>query len=121
GVVGAGRVLVDPGLTSADPARFDVAVVVIGEDSYAEMRGTLKPWRSLAYADLKLSYARDLAILRRLRGSGITVVTVLLTGRPLYVTEEINLSDAFVVGWLPGPHGTAVAGGLFRPADGQPA
>lgn len=121
GVVGTGRVLVDPGLTSADPARFDVAVVVIGEDSYAEMRGTLKPWRSLAYADLKLSYARDLAILRRLRGSGITVVTVLLTGRPLYVTEEINLSDAFVVGWLPGPHGTAVAGGLFRPADGQPA
>lgn len=116
-VAGAGHVVVDPALDHADPADFDVAVVVIGEDSYAEMRGTLKPWRSLAYADLKLSYARDVELLRRLRASGITVVTVLLTGRPLYVTEEINLSDAFVVAWLPGPHGAGITAGLYRAVD----
>jgi beta-glucosidase len=119
GVTGPERCTVDPSLEHCDPRAFDVAVVVIGEDSYAEMRGTIKPWRSVAYAELKGSYARDLAILRRLRSSGIPVVTVMLTGRPLYVTEEINLSDAFAVAWLPGPHGTALTDVLFQAAPGQ--
>jgi beta-glucosidase len=95
----------------------DVALVVIGEDSYAEMRGTIKPWRTLEYAALKPSYARDLATLRRLHASGVTLITVLLTGRPLYVTEELNLSDAFVVGWLPGPEGGGITDVLFGERD----
>ena len=117
-VVGAQRCTVDPALESADPAAHDVAVVVLGEDAYAEMRGTLKPWRSLAFAWLKTSYAADVAILRRLRAAGTHVVTVFLTGRPLYVTEEINLSDAFVVAWLPGPRGDGITDVLFAGADG---
>jgi beta-glucosidase len=120
-VVGADRATVDPWLEHADPAAHDVAIVVIGEDSYAEMRGTIKPWRTLEYAALKPSYAKDLATLRTLRERGVTVVTVLLTGRPLYVTEEINLSDAFVVGWLPGPDGGGITDVLFAGADGGPA
>ncbi|WP_416970344.1 glycoside hydrolase family 3 N-terminal domain-containing protein [Streptomyces sp. 4F14] len=97
-----------------DPAGYDVALVVMGEDAYAEMRGTLKPWRSLGYADLKLSYAEDLALLRRLRAAGVPTVTVFLTGRPLYCTEEINLSDAFVTAWLPGPYAEGVTDVLFE-------
>ncbi|MEV8504576.1 glycoside hydrolase family 3 N-terminal domain-containing protein [Actinoplanes sp. NPDC051475] len=113
-------VTVDPLLTEADPSAHHVAVVVLGEDAYAEMRGTIRRWRSAAYADLKLSYARDLEILRRLRAAGSTIVTVMLTGRPLYVTEEINLSDAFVVAWLPGGEGgVAIAEMLFGAEDFQ--
>ncbi|MGX6603250.1 glycoside hydrolase family 3 N-terminal domain-containing protein [Micromonosporaceae bacterium Da 78-11] len=113
-------VTVDPLLSDADPSAHDVAVVVLGEDAYAEMRGTIRPWRSAAYADLKLSYAHDLEILRRLRAADTTVVTVMLTGRPLYVTEEINLSDAFVVAWLPGGEGgVAIADMLFGVQDFQ--
>jgi beta-glucosidase len=117
-VVGADNTTVDPLLAHADPVGHDVALVVIGEDSYAEMRGTIKPWRTLEYGALKLSYAHDRAILRTLRASGVPVVTVLLTGRPLYVTDEINLSDAFAVGWLPGPAGEGLTDVLFAPPEG---
>ncbi|MEV5985836.1 glycoside hydrolase family 3 N-terminal domain-containing protein [Streptomyces sp. NPDC052051] len=120
-VVGAGRCTVDPALEHADPADFDVALVALGEDSYAEMRGTLKPWRSLGYADLKLSYARDLEVLRRLDAARLPTVSVFLTGRPLYSTEEINLSRAFVVAWLPGPYAEGITDVLFAGPDGTPA
>lgn len=117
-VVGDGTCTVDTGLEQAEPGDFDVAVVCIGEDSYAEMRGTIRPWRSIGYADLKQSYARDLELLRRLRADGVRVVTVFFTGRPLYCTEEINLSDAFVVAWLPGPFAQGVTDVLFADAAG---
>ncbi|MBR7826014.1 glycoside hydrolase family 3 C-terminal domain-containing protein [Actinospica sp. MGRD01-02] len=117
---GTDRCLLDPDLEQADPAEYDVAVVAIGEDSYAEMRGTIKPWGTLDYAGLKLSYARDLELLRRLRSTGVRIVTVLYGGRPMYTTEEINLSDAFVVAWLPGTEGGGVADVLVAGQDGLP-
>ncbi|MGW0844360.1 glycoside hydrolase family 3 N-terminal domain-containing protein [Streptomyces sp. NPDC002787] len=120
-VVGSERCTLDPALEHADAAAFDVAVVALGEDSYAEMRGTLKPWRSLGYADLKLSYARDLEVLRRLHSAGLPVVTVFFTGRPLYCTEEINLSHAFVSAWLPGPYAEGITDVLFAGDEGAPA
>ena len=117
-VVGADRCTVDPFLEHTDPTGYDVAVVGIGEDAYAEMFGSIKPWRTIEYARLKPSYARDLETLRALRRAGVTVVTVMFSGRPLYVTEEINLSDAFVAAWLPGPEAKGVTDVLFRAADG---
>ncbi len=119
-VIGVERCTVDPRLSSADITGHDVALMVIGEDSYAEMRGTIKPWRTLEYAGLKSSYADDVRILRSLRRRGINVVTILFTGRPLYVTEEINLSDAFVVAWLPGPEGGGITDVLFVPGPSSP-
>jgi len=44
--------VVDPDAARIRPDDYDVAVVVLGEESYAEMRGTFKPWRSIGYADL---------------------------------------------------------------------
>ncbi|MEU8350061.1 glycoside hydrolase family 3 N-terminal domain-containing protein [Streptomyces sp. NPDC048845] len=120
GITGDARCTVDPFPERIEPERHDVALVVIGEDSYAEMRGTIKPWRSIGYADLKRSYARDLETLRRLREAGMRVVTVMLTGRPLYTTEEINLSDAFAVAWLPGTEGAGITDVLFGGPDGAP-
>ena len=124
--VGEENCCVDPSLNFADPADFDVIIVGIGEDAYAEMRGTIRPWRSLEYSKLKQSYGVDLRILQQLsslRASGAstpTIVTVFFTGRPLYVSEEINHSDAFVVAWLPGPSCEGVCDILFAGADGHP-
>jgi len=111
--VGAGRSVLDPYLDEQDPADFDVAIVAIGEDPYAEMMGSLQPWRNIEYARLKPGYARDRETLRRLREAGTKVVTVLFSGRPLYVTPELNLSDAFVAAWLPGPDARGITDVLF--------
>ena len=95
--------------------RPDVAIVVIGEEPYAEGQGDR--------SDLNLSKARpaELALLKRLKAEGIPVVTLLLTGRPLWTNPELNSSDAFVVAWLPGSEGAGIADVLFRAADGSVA
>ncbi|VUD66450.1 Beta-glucosidase BoGH3B [Thalassocella blandensis] len=90
----------------------DVAIVVYGENPYAEGEGDIS----------NLQYQRgskaDLAILQKLKADGIPVVSVFLTGRPLWVNKELNASDAFVVAWLPGSEGQGVADVLFKKDDG---
>jgi len=93
--------------------RPDVAIVVFGEDPYAE---TLGDRDSLDYGRLR---PHDLALLTRLRSAGIPVVSIFLSGRPLWVSPEINASDAFVAAWLPGSEGGGVAEVIFRAADGS--
>ncbi len=94
-------------------ARPDVAIVVYGEDPYAEFEGDRES------LDYRSGSADELELLRRLRRDGIPVVSVFLSGRPLWVNPEINSSDAFVAAWLPGSEGTGVADVLFRAADGS--
>ena len=91
----------------------DVAIVVFGEDPYAEYVGDLK---TLAY---KPGDTHDLDLMKRLRVQGIPVVAVFLTGRPLWVTPEIDATDAFVVAWLPGTEGGGIADMLLRTHDGR--
>lgn len=91
----------------------DVAIVVFGEDPYAEFIGDIP---NLAYQP---GNATDLALLRRLQSEGIRVVSVFLSGRPLWVNREINASDAFVAAWLPGSEGGGVADVLFKDRQGR--
>ncbi|MFS2044614.1 glycoside hydrolase family 3 N-terminal domain-containing protein, partial [Stenotrophomonas geniculata] len=93
--------------------RPDVAVVVFGEDPYAEFQGD-RP--TLAY---KPGNETDLALLKRLKAEGIPVVAVFLSGRPLWVNREINAADAFVAAWLPGSEGAGIADVLLRGSDGR--
>ena len=102
-----------------DRSAFDVAVVALGEDAYAEMMGDIRPWNSLEYASLKPSYAKDLLLLRKLQDAGIPIVCVYFGGRPLYVNEELNLSESFVVAWLPGIAGEGIADVLVRGENGE--
>jgi beta-glucosidase len=95
-------------------AKPDVAVVVFGEAPYAEGVGDLK---TLEYQPDGKS---DLALLKRLKAAGVPVVTVFLSGRPLWVNPEINASDAFVAAWLPGSEGGGVADVLVGDAQGRP-
>jgi len=98
-------------LDGAYAQKPDVAIIVFGEKPYAEFKGDLG---NVGFA----SGPRDLALLEKLKAAGIPVVSVFLSGRPLYVTPEINASDAFVAAWLPGSEGEGVADMLFRAPDG---
>ncbi len=91
----------------------DVAIVVFGEDPYAEFQGDLP---NLAY---RPGNDHDLDLLRRLRKQGVPVVAVFLTGRPLWMNREINAANAFVVAWLPGSEGEGIADVLLRTRDGR--
>lgn len=91
----------------------DVAIVVFGENPYAEGAGDRD---SIEY---QRGNKRDLAMLRKLKAQGIPVVSVFLTGRPLWINAELNASDAFVVAWLPGSEGLAVADVLFSDNQGN--
>jgi beta-glucosidase len=93
----------------------DVAVVVFGEEPYAEFQGDIP---NLAY---RPGDDHDLELLRALRAKKIPVVAVFLSGRPLWVNRELNASDAFVAAWLPGSEGEGVADVLLRDAHGQQA
>ena len=93
--------------------RPDVAIVVFGENPYAEFEGDVP---SVEYSPAD---KRDLELLRRLEAAGIPTVAVFLSGRPLWVNAEINASDAFVAAWLPGSEGGGFADVLFRKADGS--
>jgi beta-glucosidase len=93
----------------------DVAIVVFGEDPYAEFIGDIP---NLAYQP---GAERDLALLRSLKSAGIPVVAVFLSGRPLWVNREINAADAFVAAWLPGSEGGGIADLLMRSPDGASA
>lgn len=90
----------------------DVAIVVFGENPYAEGAGDVP---TLEYSP---GDKHDLALLRRLHGAGLPVVAVFLSGRPLMVNAELNAADSFIAAWLPGPEGAGVADLLFRGADG---
>jgi beta-glucosidase len=94
--------------------RPDVAVVVYGERPYAEFEGDVK---NLAFGGA--AARRDLTLLRRLRAAHIPVVSVFLSGRPLWVNPEIDASTAFVAAWLPGTEGEGVADVLLRAPSGR--
>ena len=100
---------VDPGTVveySIDGKGFtgDLAIVVVGEKPYAEMMGDKK--------DLKLA-KEDLEVISRFTDVNVPVVVVLLSGRPMIVTDELDNWDGFVAAWLPGTEGAGVADVLF--------
>ena len=92
----------------------EFAIVAIGEDPYAEIVGDIKSWQTLEYSKLKRAYRSDLETIRTLKKAGKKVITLFFSGRPLYVNEEINLSDAFVAAWLPGTEGAGITDIIFK-------
>ena len=85
---------------------YDVAVVVYGEQPYAEGVGDRQ--------NLNFDGNRHISALNLLKKKKIPTVSIFLTGRPLWVTREINLSDSFVVAWLPGTESRGMTDVLFH-------
>lgn len=96
------RVIISKNGTEVGDAQ--IAIVVIGETPYAEGRGDRK--------DLYLS-EEDEQVIERIKASGIPVVTILFSGRPLIINRALQNSDAFIAAWLPGTEGEGIADVLF--------
>ncbi len=86
-------------------AGHDVAVVVAGEEPYAEWKGDR--------ADLTLA-PQDRDAIAAARDAGIPVVVVLISGRPLII--DPTTADSWIAAWLPGTEGAGVADVLFGDA-----
>ena len=82
----------------------DVAVVVIGEEPYAEMEGDRE--------DLSLN-KKDLDVIKHLKSKNIPVVVILFSGRPMIITNEIDQWDSLLAAWLPGTEGQGISDVLF--------
>ena len=88
-------------------AKADVVIAIYGEDPYAEFQGDRE--------DLDFTpNGFDVNVLNQFSKKNIPVVSVFLSGRPLWTNPEINSSDAFIAAWLPGSEGGGVADMLFQ-------
>ncbi len=88
----------------------DIAIIVVGENPYAESVGDIGDgtgWHKLTLREEHQKYIDAYA------NKGPKVVVVLVSGRPLVTTRQIDHSDAFVAAWLPGSEGAGVADILF--------
>jgi len=81
-----------------------VGIVVVGEQPYAEGVGDT--------IDLRLSNT-DLAAIQNTRERVEKLVVVILSGRPMVITNQLPLAEAWVAAWLPGSEGQGVAEVLF--------
>jgi beta-glucosidase len=88
----------------------DVAIIVVGEIPYAEFFGDIGHESN----NLKLTLTEaHQKYIKTYQEKGVKTVVVLVSGRPLVVTDQIKQSDAFVAAWLLGSEGDGVAEVLF--------
>jgi beta-glucosidase len=85
-------------------AGHDVAIVVVGEEPYAETKGNVK--------DLSLS-KKDRDLIQKVTATGVPTIVILISGRPMIITDELPKAKAFVAAWLPGSEGEGIADVLF--------
>jgi beta-glucosidase len=87
---------------------YKVAVAVVGETPYAEGKGD----RTSLALD-----STDQATLSRLEASGVPVVVVVVSGRPLELPATHTKWAGLIASWLPGSEGAGVADVLFGAYD----
>jgi len=86
------------------PGTADVGIVVVGELPYAEGVGDQE--------NLALSTA-DVELIKRVRKRCDRLVLIVISGRPLIISDVMAQCDAVVAAWLPGSEGQGVADVLF--------
>ena len=90
--------------TSGNPLIADVGLVVVSEEPYAEGIGDL--------ADLTLLQV-DVDLIHRVRERCQKLIVIVISGRPLVLTDQLSEMDALIAAWLPGSEGAGVADVLF--------
>jgi beta-glucosidase len=81
-----------------------VGIAVVAEQPYAEGVGDR--------ADLRLPQD-DVDLIARMRAKADKLIVIILSGRPLVISDEFPIADAWVAAWLPGSEGAAIADVLF--------
>lgn len=97
---------------AGSPITADVGIVVVGEMPYAEYEGDS--------ATVSLSDA-DLSTIARVRERAEKVVVIVLSGRPIILSDALLDADALVAAWLPGTEGAGITDVLFgdKPFTGR--
>ena len=90
----------------------DIGIIVIGEIPYAEGIGD---------SDCLAIKEEDVCAIDEVSLKVKKCIVVILSGRPLIITEHLHKADVWISGWLPGSEGQAVADVLFgvRPFRGK--
>jgi len=88
----------------SDTKGADAIIAVVGETPYAEFKGDRQ--------NLRLD-SGDVALVQKAKATGVPVVTVILSGRPMILGEALDASDGLIAAWLPGTEGQGVADVLF--------
>ncbi|OIO46842.1 MAG: hypothetical protein AUJ28_01725 [Parcubacteria group bacterium CG1_02_37_51] len=90
----------------------DIGIMVVGEKPYAEGWGDRE--------NLLLNND-DLVAIENLKRYSKKIIVIIISGRPLEITNEIKNWDAAIVAWLPGSEGGGVADIIFgvKPITGK--
>ncbi len=101
--VGSSEIIYSPNGNFNGPV--DAAIVVIGEKTpYAESAGDR--------ASLHLETA-DVELIKTLKEAGIPTIAVLVSGRPMIISDLLPYTDAMLAVWYPGSEGKGIAEILF--------
>ena len=98
----------------SEGAEADVGIACLHESPYAEGIGDR--------ADLSLT-TEQVSFLERVRSRCRRLVVIIISGRPLIISEQLPLADGWVAAWLPGTEGQGITDLLFgdcRPAGRLP-
>ena len=107
--VAYGEVVYDQNATEIH-ADADLAIIVVGETPYAEFMGDIGDGEGKH----KLTLSKEhISYINKYKKIVPKVVVVLISGRPLVVTDQINEADAFIAAWLPGSEADGIAEVLF--------
>jgi len=82
----------------------ELGIVVVGEEPYAEGVGDTN--------NLKLS-GTDIRAIENTKAHVKKLIVVILSGRPLVITDQLDQADAWVAAWQPGTEGQGIADVLF--------
>ena len=82
----------------------DVGVAVVGETPYAEMFGDR--------TDLSLG-SEDVQAIDNMKQAGIPIILIVVSGRPLIISNVLPKVDAVLAVWLPGSEGGGIADVVF--------
>jgi len=96
----------------------DVAIVVIGELPHAEGYGDYDEKPCEFCQPLTIS-AKQQAILEQVQATGVPMLVISVSGRPLLLGKNLDNWQAFLAAWLPGTEGGGVADVLFAKVKPQ--
>jgi beta-glucosidase len=93
----------------ADVDKADAIVLVLSERPHAEMMGDSV---GLSLID-DTGYPQNLTWINQVKNTGKPVIAIMLSSKPLLVTDYIDGFDAFVMAFLPGTEGAGITDVLY--------